>query len=158
MAAWIRAIARMMMPSWAELGFSARSIQNTLKETYGEAYRWTTLLDDYRGFVDAFKTAKVWAKVPDDKEVPLGDYTWLRWDRPIDFYLQGQAVVENVHTGEQYEKWISMYTNEHVTKDEYAAMYAEDQEDNPSDPEWRVVSVRFEKFYRHRGPKASAHW
>jgi len=156
MAAWIRAIARMMMPSWAELGFSAHSIQNTLKETYGEAYRWTTLLDDYRGFIDAFKTSKVWGAVPEDKAVPLGDYTWRRWDRVPDFYLQGRAVVENIHTGEKYEKWISMYTDEHLTKGEYADMYAEEQEDNPSDPEWKTVSVTFEKFYRKRGLKLDA--
>jgi len=71
--------------------------------------------------------------------------------KKVNYRIFGRQYVENVHTGETMWRNASMFTNERKDPLDYEGDYLDQNEEDPSDPEWIVIGFEATDVFHNRG-------
>jgi len=77
--------------------------------------------------------------------------TELTLSKPVKYRIFGNQIIENVETGETSTRSASMFTNENKDPLDYEGDFLDQNEENPSDPAFRVVGFEALDVYHNRG-------
>ena len=147
----VRAIARAMMSGWVKVGKSARAMQTFLRKEYGTAYRWTTLLGDYRQFSGRLKYEHLVSRVPRDAIVPRGYMVEVDLARDYRYRSFYTAYYRDPDTGVETERIISLYGDEMKSEEEMEEDYREMLKTVGYAPQPELQYVKLRSVEHNRG-------
>lgn len=147
----IRSIARNMMPELIRIGVSRRGVQRWLQQAYGQAYRWDVLRQDYNEFLGVF-THQFQVDAMNSIERPIQRFM-IETDLPAvsQYRIMGKATVYDRESGETYEKWTGMYTDEPLSQEEYFDKLTELYDVHEDYKKYDLISVDVKAYYHNRG-------
>lgn len=124
----MRAAARAMMPDYIRRGYSATRFRSHLRREFGKAYRWQTLLNDWRQLQGLVKWQRQVEAVKPNQQIPRAFMSEadLRLDRR--YRLHGYETYLDPETGEEVRKRISWYTNSSLDKEGFEDEYFADRQ------------------------------
>ncbi len=151
MAIAVRSIARALMGGAVKRGVSARAFRRELIGSFGMAYRWTTLLSDYREFTNMARFEKGIRALRAVTRPALNLMTETELRRERRYRGIGQATYENIDTGEQYTQVISMYDDKFDSKESFTNTFIEDKKVSEYLPSEEIVSIEWFVIEHNKG-------
>lgn len=147
----IRSIARNLMPEMIRVGVSRRGVQRWLQEAYGQAYHWDTLRQDYNEFLGVFTHQSEIDRLIEVERPLQRSMIETNLTSASQYRIMGKATVQDKVSGEVYEKWVGMYTDEPFSEEEYfdqlQEMYDVYEDYTDSD----ILSVDVKAYFHNRG-------
>lgn len=147
----IRAIGRSMMPEFIRIGVSRRGVQRWLQEQYGQAYRWDTLRNDYNEFLGVFTHQAEIERLTSIDRPAVRNMVETDLTSAANYRIMGKATVQDRTSGEVYEKWVGMYTDEAYSEEEYYDLLENEYDKYEQYSNVDIVSVDVKAYFHNRG-------
>ena len=147
----VRAYARLQMGRWAKAGWSAAKIRTRLQDKHGQAYRWQTLLADYREFTGLAKYEKQMKDYSGVKAVPRNWMEEIQLRQARKYRLIGQATYYDAETGKEFKKYVSMYTDDRMSKDGWTTQFGDLKRAYQYQEGWDLVDIEWEGIQHNKG-------
>lgn len=77
--------------------------------------------------------------------------TETKLGRPRNYRIYGEAEFESIVTGERKKHWVSVYTNDDLTGDEFFTEVIDAHEESETDPEFAIRSAVKRRVDHFRG-------
>lgn len=147
----VRAYARLQMGRWAKAGWSAGKIRRRLQERHGKAYRWTTLLSDYREFTGMVRYQKQVTEYSGIKALPRTWMEEIHLRQARKYRLIGQATYYDTETGREFKKYVSMYTDDRMSKDGWTSQFSDMKRIYKYQEAWSILDIEWQAIQHNVG-------
>ncbi len=136
-----RALARAMIGSYVSAGLGSNAIINVFRDL-GIGYRRTTMLEDIRQITGLARLENTVKNLPSNLLFPQYGMvqSYLRRARRYRVYVR--ATVEDLKTGESFEKMTSFYTDSRMSKDDWESTWLDQFAESASGKMFGVVDGR----------------
>lgn len=147
----IRAYARAAMGRWAKAGWSAAKIRDRLRQRFGQAYRWQTLLADYREYKGMYANQEPLSRLKSDTVVPRTMMTEVSLRQNRKYRLIGEAEYFDKETGSMFTKMVSMYTDDRMSKTNWTSQYDDLKRIYQYQMGWDLVGIDWQVIEHNDG-------
>ena len=147
----IRAYARMQMRRWAKADWSAGKIRARLQERYGAAYRWQTLLADYREFKGMYAYEDPIRRLSGVRSIPRTLMTEIELRQRRKYRLIGEATYYDKETGREFKKHVSMYTEDRMSKEGWTSQFDDMKRIYRYQEGWGLLGIDWRVVQHNRG-------
>lgn len=107
----VRAAAIQAIPRAINEGISRRAFRDLLRETFGQAYRWQTMLNDWQRVAGLLRNEARIRALPDNVFIPRSYYTQTTLRRDRRYRVHGVGTFLDNNTGEVSFRRVSFYDN-----------------------------------------------
>lgn len=145
-----RAIFRAMLPQLYSLGVSANFIIREARKI-GVSYRRQTMLSDIRELTGLMAKEAATRSVGSNVLFPKGNMVETDLRRARNYRVFGDVIYTNIETGESRSQVISFYTNDRLSKDDWASSFEEDKEESEYLPEESVSGLTIRSVEHNKG-------
>lgn len=146
----IRALARAAIPGYLERGLGSNAIINALRPM-GLSYRRTDMLADIRHFSGLAKLEGAVRAVAPTTIFPRHAMVETDLLRPRRYYVKARMTVFDELTLEEEERWVSFYTNQRMTKDQWSGDFIRGYVEGKYGAHEQIVNVEVASVEHKRG-------
>ena len=147
----IRAYARLQMGRWARAGWSGAKIDRRLKERFGMSYKTQVLYADYREFTGMYRYEWQMRRLSGVKDVPRQWMEEIELRQARKYRLIGQATYYDTNTGKEFQKYVSMYTDDRMSKDGWTWQFGDMKRIYEYRTDWNLLDIDWEVVQHHKG-------
>lgn len=131
-------------------GFSSNFVQTFMSENL-KGYRRATVQAVRRKVLDVLKFESYFRAIPDDKRPSVAKIPDLEWNRHEKYKVMHNFQVIDEETGQIQDYRGSHYTNDYLTKDEYAEQIENELEPEVYTPKGKVINITITQVTHKKG-------
>lgn len=146
----VRTVARSVIPSLVKRGFGANAITRVLK-VQGLSFRRINMLKDIREINGLVKMEKYTRAVSGVKQFPKFGMVEHELKRDRRYRVFATMKTRNMVTGEESEKDISFYDDEHRSKDNWVEAFEDQYEEKMYEKQEEITGISIRSVEHQRG-------
>ena len=147
---YARAIGRMFIPQYLNLGWSMNKIITQLKSE-GLGWRRKVMLSDIREYSGMMKNEYQITHARSDRKLSTRLMTEVTMAQPRRYHVVADASFYNRHTGEMVDRTISWYDNDLRTFGEWVSEYEQAGATFEYDPTFQLTGMKIRAVKHQKG-------